>query len=199
MQDIASQMVLKWARFGPDTPINVAEDFTRLTLDTIALYAALSMVELWIVINHGRCAMGHRFNSFYHDSQHPFIQAMGGVLSVSFARSRRPPLVCDALPIQNHHYGADIAALEAITMQLLDKRRAHPTVKKDLLNTMISNKDHQTGEQLSHDAIVRNMITFLIAGETSSNLSYQCHLGIFLQMPGRYRDMILASLDKELI
>lgn len=37
MQDITSQMVLKWARFGPDTSINVAGDFTRLTLDSIAL------------------------------------------------------------------------------------------------------------------------------------------------------------------
>ena len=38
MQDIVSQMVLKWARFGPDHTINVPEDFTRLTLDSIAMF-----------------------------------------------------------------------------------------------------------------------------------------------------------------
>lgn len=38
MHDIATQMVLKWARFGPDNPIDVVADFTRLTFDTIALY-----------------------------------------------------------------------------------------------------------------------------------------------------------------
>ncbi|KJX94412.1 hypothetical protein TI39_contig4197g00006 [Zymoseptoria brevis] len=75
MQDIVNQMVLKWARFGPDREIDVADDFTRLTLDSIAI-----------------CAMGDRFNSFYHEGQHPFVDAMVGTLSGSFARSRRLPL-----------------------------------------------------------------------------------------------------------
>lgn len=38
MLDIASQLVLKWARFGPSEPFDLQEDFTRLTMDTIALY-----------------------------------------------------------------------------------------------------------------------------------------------------------------
>lgn len=37
MHDIASQLVLKWARFGSENDIDVTSDFTRLTLDTIAL------------------------------------------------------------------------------------------------------------------------------------------------------------------
>jgi len=37
MQDIVSQMVLKWARFGPENAIDASHDFTRLTLDSIAL------------------------------------------------------------------------------------------------------------------------------------------------------------------
>ena len=40
MHDIASQLVVKWARFGPKEKINVTEDFTRLTLDSIALWVA---------------------------------------------------------------------------------------------------------------------------------------------------------------
>jgi cytochrome P450 / NADPH-cytochrome P450 reductase len=36
MKDVASQMILKWARFG-NQKINVTDDFTRLTLDSIAL------------------------------------------------------------------------------------------------------------------------------------------------------------------
>jgi len=39
MHDIASQLVVKWARFGPMEKINVTDDFTRLTLDSIALSA----------------------------------------------------------------------------------------------------------------------------------------------------------------
>lgn len=42
MHDIASQLVTKWARFGPEEKIDVTGDFTRLTLDSIALYVHLS-------------------------------------------------------------------------------------------------------------------------------------------------------------
>ena len=48
MHDICSQLVMKWARYGPGHQINVTDDFTRLTLDTIAL-----------------CTMDYRFNSYY--------------------------------------------------------------------------------------------------------------------------------------
>lgn len=48
MHDVASQLVLKWAREGPSRKILATGDFSRLTLDAIAL-----------------CAMDFRFNSFY--------------------------------------------------------------------------------------------------------------------------------------
>src|SRR6266487_6534230 len=38
MHDIASQLVVKWARFGSKETIDVSADFTRLTLDSIALW-----------------------------------------------------------------------------------------------------------------------------------------------------------------
>ena len=50
MHDIAGQLVMKWARHGSSYSIPVTDDFTRLTLDTIAL-----------------CAMDYRFNSYYRD------------------------------------------------------------------------------------------------------------------------------------
>lgn len=35
MYDIATQLVMKWARQGPSAAITVTDDFTRLTLDTL--------------------------------------------------------------------------------------------------------------------------------------------------------------------
>lgn len=63
MCDIATQLVMKWARQGPKALILATNDFTRLTLDTIAL-----------------CAMGTCFNSFYNEEMHPFVEAMLGLL-----------------------------------------------------------------------------------------------------------------------
>ncbi|PHH89475.1 hypothetical protein CDD83_5995 [Cordyceps sp. RAO-2017] len=154
MQDITTQLVLKLARFGPDHPINASDEFTKLTLDSIAL-----------------CAMGSRFNSFYTEGQHPFVTAMTGMMSESFARDRRPPLIGSFYRESNKKYQADIEELSNTAKTLLEERRKHPSDKKDLLNAMINGKDPKTGEQLSDDTIIYNMITFLIAGhETTSGL-----------------------------
>ena len=76
MNDIAAQLMQKWERLNPGEPVDVTADMTRLTLDTIAL-----------------CGFGYRFNSFYRDTMHPFVEAMYGVLGESQRRAR-------ALPIQ---------------------------------------------------------------------------------------------------
>ena len=59
MVDIAGQLVDKWSRLNPDDEVNVPQDMTALTLDTIAL-----------------CGFDYRFNSLYRDTPHPFVAAM---------------------------------------------------------------------------------------------------------------------------
>lgn len=148
MYDLASQLVMKWARQGPETPIQVVDDFTRLTLDTIAL-----------------CSMGTRFNSFYHDEMHPFIEAMTGFLVGSGNRARLPGLVKN-LPTGEHtKFRANIEYMRKLSQELVDDRKKHPQPeKKDLMNALILGRDSQTGLGLSDESIINNMITFLIAG-----------------------------------
>lgn len=111
--------------------------------------------------------MGTRFNSFYHEHQHPFVDAMVGTLSESFARSRRPPMSGFLYRKQDEHFRLNIGVLKSTSKELLAERRKHPTDKKDLLNAMINNVDAKTGEKLSDDSIINNMITFLIAGRSN--------------------------------
>lgn len=141
---------MKWARQGPNVPIPVTDDFTRLTLDTIAL-----------------CAMGTRFNSFYHDEMHPFVEAMVGLLSGSGARARRPALMNNLPTSENSKYWNDVNYLRNLSQELVDSRKNNPEDKKDLLNALILGRDPQTGQGLSDASIVDNMITFLIAGMLS--------------------------------
>src|SRR6202012_333631 len=72
MLDVADQLMLKWERLNHGDEVDVADDMTRLTLDTIAL-----------------CGFGYRFNSFYRDTPHPFVAAMVRVLAKTQARSRQ--------------------------------------------------------------------------------------------------------------
>ncbi|KAK0627971.1 bifunctional P-450:NADPH-P450 reductase [Immersiella caudata] len=155
MHEVSAQLVLKWARHPPTTPIMVTDDFTRLTLDTLAL-----------------CSMDFRFNSFYHDEMHPFINAMSAFLFESGNRSTLPPILTK-LPVRsaNKKYWQDIEILRKTAREVLLARKAHPTGRKDLLSAMLDGVDPKTGQKLSDDAIIDNLITFLIAGhETTSGL-----------------------------
>ncbi|KAK5991521.1 hypothetical protein PT974_09805 [Cladobotryum mycophilum] len=154
MHDLASQLVVKWARFGSREVINVTSDFTRLTLDTIAL-----------------CSMGTRFNSFYHEEMHPFIGSMIGVLQESGRRAARPNFANYLIPGSQAQFQEDIETLQKVATEVLDERLANPIDRKDLLNAMIHGKDPKSGEGLTNQSILNNMIVFLIAGhETTSGL-----------------------------
>ncbi|KAK3938330.1 putative bifunctional P-450:NADPH-P450 reductase [Diplogelasinospora grovesii] len=154
MHEIASQLALKWARHGSSTAIMVTDDFTRLTLDTLAL-----------------CAMDFRFNSYYHDEMHPFITAMGDFLTESGARSRRPGFTAMFYRSANQKYWEDIGILRKTAEDVLKARKEHPTDRKDLLSAMLNGVDTKTGKKLSDSSIIDNLITFLIAGhETTSGL-----------------------------
>lgn len=154
MHDIASQLAMKWARHGPETPIMVTDDFTRLTLDTLAL-----------------CAMDYRFNSYYHDEMHPFIQAMGDFLTESGNRTRRMPFSSIFYRDVDRKYQEDIELMRKTADDVLKARKEHPTDRKDLLSAMLAGVDPKTGQKMSDQSITDNLITFLIAGhETTSGL-----------------------------
>ena len=154
MHDIATQLVMKWARRGPDHVISVTDDFTRLTLDTLSL-----------------CAMDYRFNSFYQNEMHPFVDAMSEFLRESGARSSRLAVVKPFFRQQDIDYNANIELMRKTGLEVIEARRKHPNDHKDLLNAMLNGKDPKTGEGMSDDSIIDNMITFLIAGhETTSGM-----------------------------
>lgn len=99
MKDIASQLVMKWARHGSDYKIPVTDDFTRLTLDTLAL-----------------CSMDYRFNSFYQEKMHPFVDSMVDFLSESGNRARRPGLLSIFYRNEEYQYWRDIGKWASILL-----------------------------------------------------------------------------------
>ena len=154
MYDIATQLVLKWARKGPEYRIPATEDFTRLTLDTIAL-----------------CAMDYRFNSFYQNEMHPFVQAMTRMLGAGNGPSTVFGILHRLMGGKQQGIADDRALMERIANELVQYRRNNSSEKRDLLNAMIKGKDPKTGESMRDALITANMTTFLIAGhETTSGL-----------------------------
>ena len=153
MMDIASQLILRWERF-PGEEIDVCDSFTRLTLDTIAL-----------------CSFNYRFNSFYQNKMHRFIDAMINVLIESGRRAQRFSLQNTLMLTTTRWYNNEIAYLHQLCDDIIKARRTNPNEVKDLLNRMINGKDPDTGCQLSDENIRYQMLTFLVAGhETTSGL-----------------------------
>ena len=156
MLDIAEQMVTRWERFGPANVIEVTEDMTRMTLDTIAL-----------------CAFDYRFNSFYQTEMHPFVGSMVDALAEAGARTRRPEIASKLLLRTRRAYEDDLALMREIADELIAERKRDPegAGKKDLLGIMLQGRDPVTGEGLSDENIRYQLLTFLIAGhETTSGM-----------------------------
>ena len=163
MQDIADQMLLRWERFGPGATIDVADNMTRLTLDTIAL-----------------CAFDYRFNSFYQNEMHPYVAAMVGALKEAGLRAQRPEVASKLMLNTRRRYEADIALMSRVADTVIAERRRDPDAasRHDLLNVMLGGRDPETGETLSDENIRYQLVTFLIAGHetTSGLLSFALYL-----------------------
>ncbi|RAH41205.1 bifunctional cytochrome P450/NADPH--P450 reductase [Aspergillus brunneoviolaceus CBS 621.78] len=172
MYDIASQLAMKWARHGADSPITVTDDFTRLTLDTIAL-----------------CSMDFRFNSYYKEGTHPFVAAMSDFLTESGDRARRLPIPAFFYRGKDKKFFQDIEVMRTTADEILQERKREKNLdsRKDLLSAMLNGVDPKTGQKMTEESILDNLITFLIAGHetTSGMLSFAMyHL---LKHPEMYR------------
>ncbi len=155
MVDIADQLMLKWERLNADEEIDVVRDMTGLTLDTIGL-----------------CGFDYRFNSFYREDFHPFIDALARTLETCMLQ-RGLPFEKVALRNRIKDLGDDVGFMNKLVDDIVRERRrgGGDQAQKDLLNFMLAGVDKVTGESLSDENIRYQINTFLIAGhETTSGL-----------------------------
>ena len=152
MHEVAGQLCDYWsAHEGED--LLVADDMTRLTLDTISL-----------------AGFDYRFNSFEDRQLHPFLGAMVRVLAANMEKLTRIPLL-ERLRKDPPAYLADIDTMNELVDEVIRQRRNNPTDSNDLLNLMLTAEDPETGERLDDLNIRQQVLTFLVAGhETTSGL-----------------------------
>src|SRR5262245_32605878 len=105
MLDIAEQLVGKWERLNPDDEIDVTHDMTALTLDTIGL-----------------CGFDYRFNSFYREKNHPFVDAMVRSLATS-QEARGLPLEGLVHKERERQLRADIRLMNETVDRIIRERR----------------------------------------------------------------------------
>jgi len=153
MIDIAEQLMLKWERLNTDDEIDVPRDMIGLTLDTIGL-----------------CGFDYRFNSFYSEEFHPFIDALTRTLEIAMLQ-RGLPLENVFLRSRLNQLDRDVEYMNTLVDDIIRERRKTGGDQNDLLNFMLAGKDPVTGEGLSDENIRYQINTFLIAGhETTSGM-----------------------------
>jgi cytochrome P450/NADPH-cytochrome P450 reductase len=147
MLRVANRLVAAWD--ARDT-VDVADDMTRLTLDTIGL-----------------TGFGFDFESFDRAEPHPFVQALVRGLRHAQAKTRELPWIGPILSRKaDERFARDVDLMNGIVDDVI-KARKGTTGGDDLLGLML-NSDLD-------DVNIRNqVITFLIAGHetTSGALSF---------------------------
>ena len=152
--EVCDQLVAKWER-AAGTDVHVADDMTRLTLDSIAI-----------------AGFGTRFDSFAREELDSFLVALGAALGESLNTITRMPFQKPFARRAQGRFDAAIAEMNAKVDGIIAARRAHPDPQaKDLLNLMLTAVDPDTGERLDDLNIRYQVLTFLIAGhETTSGM-----------------------------
>lgn len=155
MVDLATQLIQKWARLNPADEIDVPEDMTRLTLDTIGL-----------------CGFNYRFNSFYRENSHPFVDSMVRAMDEAMSQTQRLGVQDKLMVKSKKQFKEDIQYMFNLVDELIAERKQNGDQgEDDLLSHMLKGIDPETGEGLDDENIRFQIITFLIAGhETTSGL-----------------------------
>ncbi|MEU3305256.1 cytochrome P450, partial [Streptomyces sp. NPDC006678] len=154
MLEIAQNLVGKWERKEGES-VNITDDYTRLTLDTIAL-----------------SGFGYRFDSFEKDELHPFLQALMEALVESMRRSQELPSMTALRKADDKKYHENIQLMRDLVESVIKERReGKNSGEGDLLGLMLEATDPETGKPLDDDNVRDQVVTFLIAGhETTSGL-----------------------------
>src|SRR6201747_1986315 len=168
MLDIAEQLVKKWERTNADDEIDVVHDMPALTLDAIGL-----------------CGFDYRFNSFYREDYHPFVESLVRSLE-TIMMTRGIPLEGLWLQKRRQTLARDVAFLNKMVDEIIAERRKNAEAaegKKDMLGAMMTGVDRATGEQLDDVNIRYQINTFLIAGHETTSGLLSCTLYALLKHP----------------
>ncbi|MET9895936.1 cytochrome P450 [Streptomyces sp. NPDC006465] len=154
MLEIAQNLVGKWER-REGKAVNITDDYTRLTLDTIAL-----------------SGFGYQFSSFDKEELHPFLNALLEALIESLRRSQELPMMTKLRKADDRKYRGNIQLMQDLVESVIKERReGKGTGEDDLLGLMLEATDPETGKRLDDDNVRDQVLTFLIAGhETTSGL-----------------------------
>ena len=157
MQEAAGELVQKWDNLPDGRYINLTDDMTRLTFETIGL-----------------AGFGYRLESFRREEPHPFVAAMLFSLRHIMQTFALPDFAKKLMYKKQARFEKEVAYMFDYVDGIIRERRARPehyADRYDFLSLMLQTTDPETGRRLDDENIRYQIITFLTAGhETTAGL-----------------------------
>ncbi|KAH1519679.1 hypothetical protein KXX44_006211 [Aspergillus fumigatus] len=149
MRETATDLVKKWTA-GPRQRINVSNDMDRL--------------------NHAANMLCF-FDQRIHCLEGPEPSVLQAMEAATFEALRRPtrPKVLKWL-IYQRRFDRYIKTMRDYATEIVAKRRAAPTEKKDMLHAVMHGTDPQTGKALTESQYLDEIINLFIGSATAANL-----------------------------
>ena len=147
VRDCASELTAKWRASSGGSPVSIFGELNRLDIETTTL-----------------CFYGRKLNALT-GPEPPMIKAMDGATSEAIKRPTRPGFVNRLF--YKSKFQNDTKAMRQYGAECLEYRKANPTDRKDMLYTMMNVKDPETGNSLSEEQIVDEIVTMPIGSSTA--------------------------------
>ena len=143
----ASELTAKWRSFGSSTSVSAIGELNRLDIETTTF-----------------CFFGRKLNGLT-GPEPPMIKAMDGATGEAMKRPTRPKLL-NSLFYQSK-FQKDCATMRQYAAECLQYRKANPTDRKDMLHTLLTAKDPETGQSLNEQQIIDEIVSIPIGSSTA--------------------------------
>ncbi|KFA71621.1 hypothetical protein S40288_03645 [Stachybotrys chartarum IBT 40288] len=147
MRDTTAELVKIWKGLGPSRPRAILNDLNRLNLEATTL--TLFNVKL-------DCLTG---------PEHPMIKAMENSTAEAVQRPTRPSFVNWLL--YGNKFKSASREMRKYASDLVQRRKANPTNRQDLLAALMSGVDAETGEGLTESQVIDEIVSMPIGSSTA--------------------------------
>ena len=151
MRETALELTTKWKSSGRGQKVDVLGDLKRVTLQA---------VMLCFFDQRGECLKG---------AEPPMIAAMDSATLEAMKRPTRPKILNSLL--YQRQFDRDTKTMRDFGAEVMNKRKAQETDKKDMLHALLHAKDPETGQALDEQRVVDEIITLCIGTATAPNLT----------------------------
>ena len=149
LQDMVSQLMTKWTSNTEQT-VDVTDSLYRLNLQSVVY-----------------CFFNQRVN--YLDGGKPhIIEVLNSTATEMVRRPNRPKLL--NWLFHSRGYNRNVKKFRKFAADMITAKRAEQIPKRDLLYSLVYDKDPETGQSLDDERIIDEVVTIMITAATTTGL-----------------------------